>query len=289
MTFYRKSHHKKHFPKKSSVKKAVKKVKKANFDKAIRQVVTRMAEKKEINVLSTLLPLGNYVNTTTFQPNNVSCLTPSASDSYGGPFYTISQGTGQANRIGNDITVVSAKLRMMFFPFQYDATVNSVPKPQILNIWIVKFKDCDRSTAVTAKTSILVNGVTNFLQSGNSDSALTGNMTDYLLQPNTDILHVYKKMTLKLGSQIYTDPGSVAPQQYANNDFKINQIHSVDLMHHGFPKKISFNDTTTEPTNINPLWLIISPVNADGTANANTTASTPVNFQWMVDIRFTDM
>jgi len=253
--------------------KTVKKVTDAHIKDVAKEAIKSMAEKKESNIQNNVDPVSNPVNNVDFPVNNIRMLSH-----YGTSGHVIPQGTGQGERVGNKIRIVEAPLELCFFPTPFDVTSNSQPCPQNFRVLIVKIKGPDKSLA--ALDAICD---TSIFQFGDLDYGLVGDITDMLGVINKDLLTVYYDKEFKVGAQIYNFPAAVpggTAYFHSNNDYPLNKRISIDLMKHGMPVVWDYNDASTLPYE-NPLWLIVIPVNGDGTANASTTNADPL--QWVVN------
>lgn len=254
------------------------------FKKQVMKVVDSMAEHKIAVYYPYTTPfapipqdIANAANATAFQ-SNIIPLTPYTN------YLTIPQGTGEMNRTGNEVRVVKAQLKMCFHPKPQNATYNVEPQPQDVMVWILKLKGI--STSVTdIKAKIL----TDFLNLGNTNIGLTGTTSDYFYEINKDLYQVYYQRKIKLGLSYYAAAG-VTPgyEYYSNNDYKLSQTINIDLLKHGYPKKLMFNDTSTSPDQ-NPLYVVISPCDSDGGSNASTTGALPCTVDFLNMIHYTDV
>lgn len=239
------------------------------FAKRVTKIIQKQEEKKHTefgaqNAYLTVYPSIVYA----YNNYNNIILTPSSG-------YTITQGAGVNQRIGNKIKVVKAMLKLIFYPTVYDATNNPAPQPQDLRIIIAHNKNSPTAGG---------NVDSNFFDVGNSTAAPTGNLLDMLTPINKDVWVVSRDFRTKVGSAIDTGTGSSAPAQYfANNDYKYNVIKNVDVTK-AFPSHITWNDTTTTPTSF-AVQLIMLASQANGGAPAN---ALPLQWAWYVKLTYTD-
>lgn len=269
--------------KKPTFKRWKRKMAKKRTTALIKRVVGRMAERKDTQYTSPIQYLANALNTTDFGANTIE-LTQSST----GAALNIAQGTGQANRIGNRIRVVSAKLRLILFPHGYDELVNSTPLPQNVRVVIYKLKGQD--TSKTQAQAVFSAGG-NCFQANNTTAPMTGLITDMNSEINTDIITVYSNRVYKLGASSYDYTSSPSGGVFFgnNNDYKYNVIRRYNLFKCGFPKVFDYNDTQTFPYGYRPLFITFMPCNADGSAPAGSTYSRPIKIQYQISLQFTDM
>lgn len=236
----------------------------------LNQTVMRLINKnREVKTAqySVAFNLNAYTGTSWATPG-VHALTP-----YSG-FVSIIQGTGQGDRIGNKIEIVSAKLKMTFNPLPYNATSNAIPQPQLVLGWVAKVKNS------TAQPTALGT----FFQAGDASSGPNGTTIDTTRPINTDNYKLYKSFVKKVGYAAYLGTGT-APQSgnFSNNDFNLSQTVSLDLTK-SIPKIIDYNDTTNLPTS-DAVWLFLEAINADGTAQAAAVLSTYCQFTYSILFR----
>lgn len=221
----------------------------------VKKEIARQAENKQADIVAgyQIGPYsGTFWNTTGIIP-----ITP-----YDG-FITILQGTGQNNRIGNQVRTRKVILRGVLFPNIFNATSNPSPKPMEIKFFFGHHKIS--STILPQSASFNA-----FYQNGSGSSTFTNNLLDLLKPINKDTWTVKKTFTYKIG---YADANSSTGVNYiSNNDFKLNRKFSIDLTKY-CPKVLKWNDNATTPTT-NGLFWWIQVVYADGTS---TTGSPAIN------------
>ncbi len=250
----------------------------------IRREIARSEEKKTIELTTNAFYLANAVNTTGFAANNVWELT----NSPGGSGVQITQGTGASNRIGNQVTITKALLKMVLLPYNYVATYNTVPQPQDVRIIIFRLKGIDKSLAA-AQSVFSTTG--SCFQSNNTSAGLGGDIVDMVRTINKDVVQVMSDQIVKVGAQIYNDgaSGGIGPTFWgSNNDYSYNQLLRFDLLRLGLTRKWQFNDTSNTPYGYEPLYCVIDPVSATGAAHSNTTNGRSLLATYQLEIEFTD-
>lgn len=249
--------------------------------KLIKRVVKSMAERKTVrfNLTGGLFNIANSANTTGYDANNVLQLTPNGTN-------TIAQGTGQADRIGNTVRITKANLRFSVFPAPYNGSSNNIPTPQVFMMWYCKSK----SATSRDQAQVATDTRANFFQTGNSTQGMQGNMFDYTTPLNNDTWTHYGRKVYKIGAANYqTNTGAQAnSMSFANNDYKLNAIHTINLMKHGYPKVIDWSDGTTLPK-INPLYLVMNSVDATGSANSAGTGALPLVGNMVLELEWIDL
>lgn len=104
-------------------------------------------------------------------PDNVIPLGPNAV----GP--TITQGTGQGQRIGNVIKIKKAILKGVLNPTPQNATTNPTPKPTLVRMVLCYDREDPNDAFVPGNT---------MMQNGSSTNALLGLLSDMVRPYNTD-------------------------------------------------------------------------------------------------------
>lgn len=264
--------------KRKFVRKSSKPASSQVFNRRVKQVVSRLAEKKtvsyEINAVSPLVLRTGSASAAA----NVFSMTP-----YQG-YYTISQGTGQGARIGNKIRVTKAILNVSMVPNPYNASTNPLPTPMFVRVWFVTSKV---TPTVPVPSSQIYGGSASFLQNGNSFTGLSGTFQDLQLLANRDSLIYRGHRTFKVGSAAY-DPATGSQAGYgnmANNDFKLCVLKKINITNM-FPTIIQFDDTVQDPTSYN-VTMVVQPVFCTGIAPGATI--TPLSFKFGLTVMYTDI
>jgi hypothetical protein len=207
-----------------------------------------------ISTPNTPFPAYAYVNNTAnFVNNNTFITTPNAGK------LVISQGVGQADRIGNRITTRKATFNLVLYPKEYDATYNYDAAPQLVRIVVFKLKGGYSLSSFLSS---------DFFQTGNTATGLSSRLTDMNDHINRDLATVYKDFIVKLGRAIQpAATGSSSNQYYANNDYKMNHLLKIDVTS-SVPKRIEFDDTGATAST-NESYIVWMPVAAIGAPMAN--------------------
>lgn len=251
--------------------------KKKNMVRLIKKVVEGTAEKKiQTYTINTVAPLV-LRNGSASAAANFFSMTP------GTGYWTISQGTGQADRIGNQVRTHKAILKFEITPSAYNATTNPVPTPCFVRIWFVKYKGLP--TNVVPSSAVFNGGSTTFLNVGNTDTGLTGTFQDLQLHVNTDTFTLYGYRTYKIGPSVYEGTGATPTSgNFANNDFKLCVLKTVDITKF-MPAKIRWDDTTNDPLTY-ALTMIVQPIFSTGIAPGALVA--PIQFKFSLTYTYTD-
>lgn len=185
--------------------------------------------------------------------------------------WSLSQGTGQGNRIGN---VILPKTWTIKGYVSVSNVAGSLTAPGVVKMYLIKYKN-----GFTGPTS--VSSCTDFYQGGNSSVAPAGTYIDVLRTVNKDVYTVYTTRTFKVG------PASVSgATTYTNNDFKATCPFKIDLKKYQ-SHKIKYADTTTTPTN-SGLFLVFAFAPYDGSvSNGGTNSNLPL-IHYDIDASFED-
>lgn len=246
----------------------------------LKKAVQALAEKKTVRYQSANLELANAANTAAFGANCIN-LVPSSGT------YTIAQGVGQGQRIGNKVGVKRAILRLTMQPLPYNLTSNSVPVPQVVVGYLFSLKSVN---AALSNAQAAVNGSGGFFfQNGNASIGFRGTLSDYQNLVNKDVITPYKRFVFKVGAQHYSsNTGNQANLfNYTNNDFKMCALSSTNVTK-WFPKTLRFEDGFSD-TQCRQLFAVFGPADADGGINASGFNAIPLNWSYTIDLDYTDM
>jgi len=238
--------------------------------KMVNEIIQR-GEEKKIGQIVGNLNLGAYNTGNPYTSQNILPMTP-----YAVVGMTIAPGTNQNQRIGNRITVVSARLKGVMWPTPYGAN-NANPVPQNVRCWFF-----------TPKVSnILPSSLPNFLQGSNGNSnSPQGVILDLVQHVNTDAYRYLAHYDFKVAPATYSATAGVSTQSwyYANNDYKWNCEFDIDMTKF-FPKHIDFNDSDNTPYSklVCCYW---EAVDADG--GVSTITDSTVQLYYNNYLKYTD-
>lgn len=211
------------------------------FSEKVSKVLSRNAEHKVITYNITDQPecfTAAYVG---FPTGNYTVLTPS--ESLTG--YNIITGSGNATRVGNRVTTKSLKFDYVLSCNPYNAATNTKPRPVAIRFYFFKSK-------IQASGDVTLSQLQNtFFENGVTSTGFVGTLTDLNKRICPDNFTYQGHRTFKLGNAIVSQTGSSAGDEfYANNDFKLNHVGSVDCTK-WCPKVIKWNDSAE----VNSPWL----------------------------------
>lgn len=193
-------------------------------------------------------------------------------------FWTIAQGIGQGNRVGNIIKVRKCYLNYVLRPAPYDAITNVNPQPSMVRLMLGYVKNSPAFVPLSTDVAQLYNA-------GSSVQAPVGTLKDLISVYNTDYWSIKKSWTHKLGfANNQGTGGSPGVQYHANNDFKYNAMGRLDITKL-LPKTCVFNDSFGT-TNTKNLFFMMYAVGAGGGTYGATTL--PVFIDYWVDFHYED-
>lgn len=277
---------------KKVVKKAVRTARNRVFNRRVKAVIDRVSETKCLNYSIQNKQLFNVASADWL--SSVVNLLPEAT---GGSTwqYSCNQGTGESDRIGNEIRPISLVLTgVIRANLGFDNTTNYNPCPLRVTMWLVRIKK-----HLTDSSTNLEQIVDNtFFQAGNTSSGMFGTTLDLTRTPNSDQIEVQMKKTFLLGASDYisafaVNSGNNSQQRYADNGTTISRMFRINLTKY-LPKKLMFNDgSNTTPVNARKMWLMITLQRVDGsisqTSLGNYTGPVPAYIDYGLDFKYKDV
>lgn len=246
--------------------------KKKSMVKMIKREISKAAENKTFQVFN-----DNYLIYPSNAPGfdaNIIPVSPSS-----GAYLNISQGIGQGQRVGNRIKLKKLAIKGIVTPTAYNATSNLTPAPCYVKLTFFYDKE-DGQAVPTPQT----NG--DYLQFGNASVPLGNRLFDHMSPVNADRYRVLTTRILKVGYSSYAGTGAVATQgNFANNDFKMSAMFSVNLLPHAV-KEVVYRDTANNPTS-RGIYMMAQPVYANGTGMAET--QIPCKMTYAITVEYEDM
>jgi len=235
---------------KKSVKKVVKKANKQVFAKKVKQVINRMAEEKQA---------ANFGGGQQIQVFDASSSPPQSSIiDITSCLYSIGQGAGQGERIGNRISLCK-------FNFKGYITFNPSGSTVPLYVKMIVFKQ---------KLDGNSPDMSRMLHNGNTDIAPTNTLRDILIPLNNDYYTIFATRTFKLSNTNITNNG--------NNDFSLTKFFNINMLKHC--KNVVYSDSLTDPTNKKFYVGFLAGFN-DGTVVPVSTNIALLNFETIVKYR----
>jgi len=189
----------------------------------------------------------------------------------------LSQGTQDAQRIGNKVKCVGGSVCGFVNLIPYNAVTNPQPPPVWVKIFLCSYKRQQTNSITNTDADSA------FFRVNNANLAFQGNMLDMCLPVNDDSWMVHDTRSFKIGATAANTAGSspISSGTWTDNS-DMSQKFQFDLK--GILGSLSYNDATVVPTNKN-LWLIFQTVNADG----NTSSLNSCEYHYVVDFKFVDL
>jgi len=249
-------------------RKATRKVKtsKKAMTKVVKRVLQSQVEEKEYSTYG-----ANQTITTASasQPTFISCM-PS-----------ITQGTSQGGRIGQEIKIKYARVKGYVNLLPYNVTTNPLSTAVMLKLWLCSSKLTNLNGLSNTACS------TGFFETGAGTAGFQGNLLDMLLPNNKDEWTIFATKQFELGTTYASGTGPVGTGGYFDNSKMIIPFNFRFEKH--FKGPIKFNDNASSlngnyPYNRN-LYLIFQAVYADGSSAAVSVAE----FHHSLNIKYTDM
>lgn len=174
-----------------------------------------------------------------------------------------SQGTSEADRIGNNIKVVKGQYKVAINLLPYDATTNQYPNPCWVNIWIVK-----DLRVQTQATTMDATSYANFFSIGSTTVGFQGNTFDTIAPVNKEGFRVLKKYKFRLG---VTSAFSAGMPSYNQSYFDNSQMSKILTINWGkyVKKTLKYNDSVSSQCQNDNLYIVYQINPCDGSAAAN--------------------
>lgn len=176
----------------------------------------------------------------------------------------LSQGTGEGERIGNQITIKKVMLR---FTIYMDSTYANASVPKYVDFYIVKYRNSNSQPSVTDANKLL--------QQGNGATSYNGEILDGLRDVNTD-LYILKKRKRWTMCNAFT---ATNPIGYGSLKGMMTMKFNITKF---YKKYIKFSDTITSPSNDN-LFLCVGTTDYYQTGTPATAQTGQMSF----DMTFT--
>lgn len=236
----------------------------------IQMQLMRAAETKDIKLTAERSMIWNPISTTLFSARNVF---------YSGDVLsTISQGTGQANRIGNKIRLKKLNLSFLVWAKKAD---NGVQVP--LDVCMYVFTDRQNPTyQIASNITNAFNGTGGdpyFFQAGNSTTGAGGTISDELLRVNDDRFTLHKKKIFKISLANQTN--------WNNNDYKNSRKFTVNLAKY-MPKNVVWSDSNNQLQS-RQVWVVFLPVIANDDTSVVLSNTEVVNIAYDYQVMFKDI
>lgn len=269
------------------IRKARKLSKRSPFNKKVtsivKQVLSKQVEVKRVVYPITMLPSVLQSATTSLAGNYIIASPASGGLSNG---YTVTLGTQNNQRMGNEIRVKKLLFEYILYPNVYNPTTNTQMTP--CEVIVYFFKSKSGPSTVLAPTFDLPQ----LYDGGSSAIGPNGSIIDVMRKLNKEAYTYLTHRRHKVGKSTIGSVSNLQAPNYnalTNNDFKANIVAKIDLTKH-CAKTIVFPDNSSGATNtaITP-WIhcLVQTVAADGSL-LNTT-QLPLTMIGQIVFDYTDM
>lgn len=167
----------------------------------------RQSKKSLYNKKKVSFAVKKYVKSTIHKAiENKSHVSYATNQSITGPQYilslvpTLNQGTGESQRIGNQVTLRNGSVRFIVNQSPYNATTNPYGGPQHYRWMLISQKQDNGSTF----------SLTNFFEVNNSSIGIQGNHLDQLFKVNDEKYKVHKQGKFRIGGTAQSNNFPVA-------------------------------------------------------------------------------
>lgn len=241
--------------KKTSVSKSVKKY--------VKNAIHSNIENKKYTIYGTNIALPSAV-TGVYTPYGLYC----------NPI--LSNGTGQAARIGNVVKIARANLTGFLNVLPTNASTNPLAAPVLVRMFILRNK-------IENTSSLTGMNLNDFFESGSGSVGFQGNLLDMVFKVNSEVWTVYKTKTFKIGA---SSSGLQTSSSGYFDDSPMIRRFSFDLTKY-LTRTQKYNDTATTPTN-NNLWVFFQVVRADGVSASATTLQSMAEMHYNIEVQYED-
>ena len=237
-------------------------MKMGQIQKYVKQEISRNIEQKDIVAYGFNIDVLTTAGST---PTNF-CLLPEPS-----------QGTGESDRIGNEIKIKKLFVRGFVNLKPYDSTSNPTgPTPLMIKMWVVSAKNVNTNSFGNTP-------VGDFFNIANSSVGFNANIRDQLLPVNQDMYKVHATKVFKIGvGAASTQAGTSSATAYLDNS---PFIHPFYFDCSKYVSTLRFDEAQTWATNKN-LFLVITATRCDGSTTSSTLA--PCEWHYMVQAKYHD-
>jgi len=193
--------------------------------------------------------------------------------------FSMTQGDGQGDRVGNRVTVKNAVLKGSLNMADYSSFSNSKQLDQLVTVVVYKVRNYVAGTNPTYSSLY-----SRFFQTGSTAATFTNTPIDHMRRYNKDLIMVKAVRHFKMGFS-GTQSGVTALNTIApNNDFKYQQFFKIPLTKY-YKKTQIFDDSSgaADARNDN-LFFTVYCCPADGSAFT----SSPITLSWDLEQTFED-
>lgn len=189
---------------------------------------------------------------------------------------SIPTGSTMNTRVGNEVTVTEAKMKIAVNLLPYNATTN----PNLTPIYVKFYLVSCRSTNTSTLTSTPV--ASNFFILAPNPIGFQANMLDMVMPINEEGWIVHRTETVKLGVSYASGTG---PASTGNWYDQSSMSHLLEFDVSPILGKLRYANNSNDPYNRN-LFMIMQAVSCDGTAGG---LSVPAEYHFTFQVKYTDV
>lgn len=267
---------------KKSYKKKVKTSYK-KIEKVVKQTLGRQVEKKVFQTGSIIFP-GQINSSLTTLSNNFICVLPGSSSMAACQYYTIGNGVGQDQRIGDEINNKGCYFYYQMIPTPYNGATNPTPAPTYVYLYFFSPKVNETGGPALLNYLSGSSSAIFFENINNAGSGLAGSFYDFTRRIDTDNYKIIAIRKHKLGFSSIPGTGSTASMyNFNNNDFSMVCSGRLKLTS---PKVLKYDRLGN--IKYQPVYCMIQYVRADNIPVTNQ-SHTPIQFTFNITQYFTDL
>lgn len=215
--------------------------------------------------------------------DNCIALTPSSPSMSNCQYYSIGNGTGQDQRIGDEIYNKGIYFSYQIIPNAYNATNNVSPCPMYVMLYFIKPKIGEQGGPTVSNYISGSSSAIFFENLANATSGLTGTFYDLSRRIDKDNYEIIAIKQHKVGFAGISGTGaSTAYYGFNNNDFKLLSTGRIKLP---TPKQLKVDRLGN--IKYQPIYCLIQYIRVDNIV-ANITQK-PFQFTYNIAQYFTDM
>lgn len=236
-------------------------LRKTSLAKAIRNEITKMAEKKV------------WVD---YGSNSIIVTASTSFPTYKNLCPVVSQGTTNSTRSGNEIRCVNGSVEGYVNILPYNAILNPLSTPVLVKIWVCY------NRAIQTHDLANTNCYNAFFEISGANTGFQGNTLDMILTANKDNWVVLDTRQFEIGASYASATGPVSTTGYYDNS-EMTKHFKFDISN--YLGHLYFDDNVSYCKNKN-LFLIFQAVRADGTDSSGLQMA---EFHHSIRVEYTDV
>ncbi len=189
---------------------------------------------------------------------------------------SIPTGNTVNTRIGNEIEVQEAHIKVAVNLLPYNATTNPNLTPIYVKAWLVSCRSINTSTLTSTPVA------SNFFFLAPNPIAFQANMLDVVMPVNEEGWILYESKLAKLGVGYASGTGPASTGNWYDNS---SMTHMFEFDVSKILGKLRYANNQNDPYNKN-LFLIMQAVNADGTSGG---LYVPAEYHFTFQVKYTDI